>query len=785
MPMEVKEIFEATSKNVREMLSERGLGLYIPPYQRPYGWDKDKVDKLVDDIIHGYRALLSDLESFTFLGTVITIHDINFITVQPIVRQDVPGKLLTVIDGQQRLTTLLLFCLALHNQIRLAQAKMLKGRATDKLSDAELWLNGQALRLVEELSSTFHERQAYGDAPPYPRMIRSFSDQWARSANNAIYVSPIAYLTASYLRTFGKNDQGEEIRLTEFKPEKRDGHIDEALVDRFSQLVRTIRSISAGSAKDDLEELPSLKEVAAKPDFQRALLNHDFPADVVALISGGKVPTEFCGLLSLLLVSSYVLNRVALTVVRGKNEHYAFTVFESLNTTGEPLTAFETFKPRVVSAETLKGYEASRARKSVDEVSRYLSTFKVGEKLQVATRDLLIYFAAAETGAKLSKRLADQRRYLKEEFERYEASEPQRVGFVNNLRDVAIFIEGAWSAKPSLPRLPVEATTDVVKLCLAFLNALNHSITIAPLSRFYARALQSSDDNRPQAMKDFEGALKAMTAFSVLWRGSRRTTDKIDSEYRELLLGVGPLADKDTRGKSEAPFARSQRKDPAADALAPVVDLDDLKGRLRARLANAFHGDIPTRERFVEEGAKLPSFQINKVVARFLLLAAYHDAIEDAANPGLIVKGRTAVSPCLTYAGFTEEKHLTLEHIAPQQRAGGWADVWVEKDLVHSLGNLVLAPQVANSSFSNRSWVEKKVLYAALSSRSQQEAETKLADSSVDFGDSTQAIAMGATHLPHLSAVSLLADEWNADFIRRRSERILGLAWDELHTWIQ
>lgn len=788
MPMEVKDIFEATSKNVREMLSERGLGLYVPPYQRPYGWDKDKVDKLVDDILHGYRSLLSDPESFTFLGTVITIHDINFITVQPIVRPDVPAKVLTVIDGQQRLTSLLVFCLALHNQIRLAQAKMLKGRTPDKLSGAEQWLNGQALRLVEELSSTFHERQAYGDAPPYPRMIRSFDDQWARSARNAQYVSPIAHLIASYLATFGKNELGEELKLTEFKPKKRDGHIEgeEALVERYNQLVRTIRNIAAGSAKDDLEELPTLKEVAGKIDFQRAMLNHDFPAEVVELISGNQASPEFCGLLNVLLVSSYVLNRVALTVVRGKNEHYAFTVFESLNTTGEPLTAFETFKPRVVSAETLEGYESSRSRRSIDEISRYLSTFKVGERLQVATRDLLIYFASAETGTKLSKRLADQRRYLKEEFERHEANEQQRVEFINNLRDVAVFIEGAWGAKPSLPGLPVEATSDVVKLCLAFLNALNHSITIAPLSRFYARALQSSDEERPQAMKDFEGALKAMTAFSVLWRGSRRTTDKIDSEYRELLLGVGPLVDKDVRGKSEAPFARSQKKDPAADAPPPAVNLDDLKARLRARLANAFHGDIPTRERFVEEGAKLPSFQINKVVARFLLLAAYHDAIEDAANPGLIVKGRTAVSPCLTYAGFTEEKHLTLEHIAPQQRAGGWAEaVWAEKDLVHSLGNLVLAPLVANSSFSNRSWAEKKVLYAALSSRSQQEAETKLAESGVDFGDSTQAIAMGATHLPHLSAVSLLTDEWSADFIRRRSERVLGLAWDELHTWLQ
>jgi uncharacterized protein with ParB-like and HNH nuclease domain len=43
MPVEAKDIFEATSRSLRELLSENGLGLYIPPYQRPYGWDKGKV----------------------------------------------------------------------------------------------------------------------------------------------------------------------------------------------------------------------------------------------------------------------------------------------------------------------------------------------------------------------------------------------------------------------------------------------------------------------------------------------------------------------------------------------------------------------------------------------------------------------------------------------------------------------------------------------------------------------------------------------------------------------
>ena len=66
------------------------------------------------------------------------------------------------------------------------------------------------------------------------------------------------------------------------------------------------------------------------------------------------------------MLAAYVLNRIALTVVQGKDEDYAFTIFESLNTTGEPLTAFETFLPRVVMAEKIQDYQDSVAHESND-----------------------------------------------------------------------------------------------------------------------------------------------------------------------------------------------------------------------------------------------------------------------------------------------------------------------------------------------------------------------------------------------------------------------------------
>ena len=128
MPTQAKEIFEAQSKSLREMLSDNGLGLYLPPYQRPYGWGRDKVEKLLDDTLHGLKNLGEAPDSFTFLGTVITIHDVNHVTVNPIVKPEVPSKVLTVIDGQQRLSSLLLLLVGIHNLIRQQSWKVFRAR---------------------------------------------------------------------------------------------------------------------------------------------------------------------------------------------------------------------------------------------------------------------------------------------------------------------------------------------------------------------------------------------------------------------------------------------------------------------------------------------------------------------------------------------------------------------------------------------------------------------------------------------------------------------------------
>lgn len=789
MPMEAKEIFEAESQSVRKLLSEPGVGLYIPPYQRPYSWARDKVERLLDDSLHGFRKLISNDESFTFLGSIITIHDRDCVTIQPIVRTDVPAKVLNVIDGQQRLTTILAICVALHNTLRVAHAKLLKPYkgVAPVPPDPVGWLDGQTLTVLAAIEDTFVQHQPHGTARRYPRMIRAFDDQWSRNKALAKYESPISHLINTYSETLESAD-----KVLEFKPAVRDTRRIEGeddLVSRYLQIAKVIKSICSGKIEENLEEFPSITQMMKHPAFQKALLNHEFPSEVVECIENKSAAEEFVSLLRLVLFANYILDRVAVTVVRGKNEDYAFSVFESLNTTGEPLTAFETFRPRVVNAEGLGNYEASDARQRIDQIADYLAGFKAGDPLQGATRDLLVAFASAETGEKLSKRLADQRKYLKEEYERYEKNDAERLAFVSNLRDTAMFVQHAWVGgdnQPDLYELPVSATTDVVKLCLTFLNRVGHTITVGPLVRFYSAAVAATSSNQLKKINDFESALKAITAFSVLWRASRRGTSNIDLEYRQLMTGTDTLT-------KFAPLSRKLRSDDKGCELQPNVDVKCLKAELIARLNSADHGCIVDKDEWVKRCMAIPSYTNSLPVSRFILLAAYHDSIEDAGSPGLITSGKPGVSQCLTFDGWRNEKHLSLEHIAPKDPQGGWqSDLYEDRELIHRIGNLVLVPNNANSSLSNRPWNEKAILYAALGAKSQHDAKTILdnAESSgVKFAQSTTELVDMSAHMPHLAAIGAYgygaSGDWTTEMIEKRSRRLLELAWDRIWDWLQ
>jgi len=94
---------KANETKVEDFLSSNKTQFVIPVYQRNYDWSTSQCKQLLDDIL---EVGTSSKMNAHFIGSVVYVHD-DVYTSSRI-------KELTVIDGQQRLTTLTLIYLALY-----------------------------------------------------------------------------------------------------------------------------------------------------------------------------------------------------------------------------------------------------------------------------------------------------------------------------------------------------------------------------------------------------------------------------------------------------------------------------------------------------------------------------------------------------------------------------------------------------------------------------------------------------------------------------------------------
>lgn len=94
---------EATAVNTIEWLAEDSTTIVVPVYQRQYRWDIGGCEQLLSDV----RAVSrEDAAHRHFIGSILSAED------------DASDADLILIDGQQRLTTLMLLIAALHHSAR-------------------------------------------------------------------------------------------------------------------------------------------------------------------------------------------------------------------------------------------------------------------------------------------------------------------------------------------------------------------------------------------------------------------------------------------------------------------------------------------------------------------------------------------------------------------------------------------------------------------------------------------------------------------------------------------
>lgn len=88
------------------LLSNNDVTFYIPPYQRNYEWDKEHCEVLFDDIMNTVKDNLSGINTEHFFGSVTYFQETTAF--------GQPNRLI-LIDGQQRITTCMLFLVALRD----------------------------------------------------------------------------------------------------------------------------------------------------------------------------------------------------------------------------------------------------------------------------------------------------------------------------------------------------------------------------------------------------------------------------------------------------------------------------------------------------------------------------------------------------------------------------------------------------------------------------------------------------------------------------------------------
>lgn len=763
----ITDLFSAKSASLWDtMMSHNGsVGYRIPEYQRTYDWSHSKIKRMLEDCLSGFVSIANPhkLDPYTFFGTLILVEEKK-------AEGTFEGISMAVVDGQQRLTTMVLISCALVEAIKTY------GKIDGKLSaDTKQWLEAEAKHQKDMLyQCTTGQIIGTGELFPFPRIVRD-TDNRANSGADSEYRSYISRFIEAFYKSFNEDD----------KDFSTNAKVRDSSDERFLDNYRYIKSqlnfslVDPDHEKADIDfvtmESCDLEKKHSRSLFKKLDILHQ-DADKDRALSEACKSNQAVGMLRLLAFSSYVTRNIVFTRVETDNEDAAFDIFDALNTTGEPLTALETFKPRVIKSEKSKlGYQGSESEESFNRIEKNLNDlFQDTDKRQRETKDLLVTFALYLEGHKLPLDLSSQRLFLRSRYEELALNgtiqEQRRL--VSSIADVAEFRQIYWTRSGIDSLSKVYATKDfaLLQLCLLFMQDMNTTLSIPIMARYWVDFQSNQDETK------FIDAIKAITAFIILRRSITGGTGGIDTDLRKIM-------DK-TPKDAKAPLSIGKNHDNE------IWDVAFLKKQLRQLLATKKLG-IKDRESWVTQVSETQLARHSRPLSRFILLAASHNSRPDLNKPGLLK--RDGVIPSdeiafMTPAAWLDDKYSTVEHVAPESNPGsGWEeDIYKKQSTRQLIGNVVLLPQKENSAVGNYGWDRKRVFYSALIAKDTDEREKSLQlakDKGFQFTKKTEAILREGSRLHMLDFLGDV-EKWDETFIHCRTKNTLELAWDTFAEWL-
>ncbi|MDV6374154.1 DUF262 domain-containing protein [Deinococcus arenicola] len=766
--LDINNIFPTSTTSLQQFFTGRvGATYYIPLYQREYSWDNENVRQLLEDIITGVNSFAdvdpdnSNRDRIKFLGTIILVREKEpYNNISPKKNPDpaLPQAIDIIIDGQQRLSTLALIATQLY-------ARLHKYKDNTHVKDVEL--TSAIESSLESLQAMFSHKLGRGKPIYKPLIIRGSEDQWVLTEKiEDYYPSPVTNflartLAAIYPDVVTPNKKADFPKINEAKSI--------ILKNALREINSYMEKVEKAHILKDGDFLPAWE--LAKYYSQKELWQYDrvdLKSDVIGyegqiLDSKAKI---LCPVTQLLALSQFLLDRCCFTLIQPSSEEWGFDMFQSLNGTGTPLTAIETFKPLIVNAakkdfSRFEGSEYDILFNQVDNL--FKTTNKAAEKTKL-TNEYLSIFSLTYSGTKLSNQFSEQRQKL---IKWFPDNANGRLQFIKHLSHLASywqryikFKEGGDGIDIFADKLP-QMEREIATVCQLYLRDAGHTMSNTILSRYFDDPNDSSNPSRLQ----FAQAIKATAAFFTIWR-TAQSNQSLDASYRAMFSNVLSVLKSSTL---------------------PTIDV--LKEQIRIQLASE---DLETFDKWYTKSKGHFGYRSGlTAICKFALFMYAHDTVLRAGNYPMLDIGNNGVSHYMTPGNWISPDFKTIEHIAPQNPPTGsnWSDSIYDRNLVNSIGNLTLLPTDINSSVGNRNWQHKWFYYSFLGLQTQQEREdlqTQAAQAGFTLEQDILNCLMEASHSKHVMPLQKLGQNamWDADMIDARTRNICEILYERMWKWL-
>lgn len=762
--LNIENSFLTENRSVINFLNQSGQGLYIPLYQREYSWDSDNIEQLLEDLLRGIQRIASgeiaDAKEIRFLGTIITVVESNRNNIYPVDPQAVPPRIEKLIDGQQRVSTIALMATLLTKRLTEIKNKVKQSNPIyDQVCEiCDTWID-------QKLLPIFSFDLGRGKPRLKPKIARGAKDYWTRDHDvDTAYKSELSNYLGHFIKAYD-----EKANYPCLSKEKYGN----TLLYKNGRRIESWLKKTVATAHEDTNEDEFAQADAIIAHFkQDALWDFERP-DLVEKINERNYSDKksdsyiLSELVQTLSVCHYLLDRCCFTIIQPTDDDWAFDMFQSLNATGTPLTAIETFKPTIVNTIEKDPTSGMQFKDSVSDVyfkkvEDFLSEATNAQQKNKRTNDYLTSFFITYDGRTMSTHFSYQRQVLDKVYNGMSAlaDKEQFVKRMGNYADFyRMWLKYTGTGNTLFPGIESIPDADLASMLILFLKSSNHKMAITVLGSLYSSIIADT----PNAKEDFVSVVKAIGAYYFLWR-SAFSNSGLDTTYRE--------------------FFKHNRTDDGCQSL------DSVKQHIKDVLSKK---EISTFADWKEKAKnRLKYDETSNDIIRLALLICAHDTIVDESHKGLMKTGRTGASKYLSLEKWISADLKTIEHVAPQTNKNNLWDAELYEQQTkpfNLLGNLTLLPQNLNSSVGNKGWKEKLLYYQCVAETDVDKLNEVLSQATtlgITLHDNTVDLLKKSHYNDHVSSISSMAldESWDLQLVEDRTERMLEIVWNRVINWI-